>query len=173
MTPISILIGLAVLLSGRRIFWLFVCGVGFAIGATLTSQFVLGRPEWVGITLAILSGIMGALVAIYVQRFAVVMAGFASGGVAAIQLMTLLNFNNPPAPWPLFLVGGIVGAILLLVLFDRALIALSSFVGAYLVIQSLGVDPSLTVLLYAALVVLGVAVQSRSLRRTRTQRGLL
>jgi hypothetical protein len=167
MDLVAMFVGLALLTLGRRLYWLFVGGVGFAVGATVAGQFAVEQPEGVVVAVAVISGLLGAIVAVYLQRFAVAVAGFAAGGEAAIRLLHILHVHTVVAPWFLFGVGGLIGAMLLYALFDWALIGLSSFVGAALCVQAIPVAPSSTPLLYAALLVLGIVVQTRAFRGTR------
>ena len=169
MNLVTVLVGVALVTLGRELFWLFVGGVGFAVGATLASQFVVGQPEWVGVGVALVSGMIGAVLALSLQRFAVLVAGFAGGGEATIRMLYSLHLHSPVVPWLAFLVGGLVGAVLLSLLFDWTLIGLSSLVGASLIVQAIHAQPSFTVLAYTALVALGVVVQTRALRRKRSR----
>jgi hypothetical protein len=57
--------------------------------------------------------------------------------------------------------------VLLLVLFDWALIVLSAVVGAYLIESAITLPPTGTGILFIVLVVVGVLVQAGLLRRTR------
>jgi hypothetical protein len=78
---IHILIGLVLLFAGRRLFWLFVAGVGFASGYHYAQQiWVIHAPILVLIS-AIAVGAVGAIIAIFFQKVAIVIAGFAAGGV--------------------------------------------------------------------------------------------
>jgi len=65
-------------------------------------------------------------------------------------------------------IGGIIGAVLLLVLFDWALIVVSSLIGAHLIVyQSAIVLPqSGSIIVFIGLVVIGILVQAASLRRS-------
>jgi hypothetical protein len=64
-------------------------------------------------------------------------------------------------------IGGIVGAILLLVLFDWALIVVSSLIGAHLIQSAIVLPASGSTIVFIGLVVLGILVQAASLRRTQ------
>ena len=60
-----------------------------------------------------------------------------------------------------------IGAILLLLLFDWALIVVSSLIGAHLIQSTIVLPPSGSTILFIGLVILGVLVQAASLRRTQ------
>ena len=63
------------------------------------------------------------------------------------------------------LIGGIIGAVLLYVLFDWALIGLSSVAGATLITQVLNWNLRVEMVLYFALIAAGVLFQTALLRR--------
>jgi len=132
-----ILIGILVLTLGRKLFWLFVAVVGFAFGASLGSQFFQGQPDWVILIIALGAGLLGALLALFLQKVAIALAGFIGGGYIALYLVNALGWGTPDSSaWLPFLIGGVIGLVLMIALFDWALIALSSLIGAGLIVQA-------------------------------------
>jgi len=67
--------------------------------------------------------------------------------------------------WVFFILSGIVGAILALLLLDWALIILSSLMGATLISQTTHLARTPVTLLFVVLVVVGILVQSRFIGR--------
>ena len=65
----------------------------------------------------------------------------------------------------LFVVGGILGALLIVVLFNWALITISSIAGASMVASSLPMAGAQRPIVLLLLIVLGVVVQSVAMRR--------
>jgi hypothetical protein len=164
---LMVLIGFALLILGRRMFWLFVGGVGFILGFWLTSQVVTGDARMVVLAVALIFGLAGALIARMLQRLAVGIAGFVAGGYVLTALAHMLNWQTGNPSWILFLVGGIIGGGLVAGLFEWALILLSSFTGATLIIQNLPAvagnwqAPMLVSLgIYIVLLLFGISVQS-------------
>jgi hypothetical protein len=104
------------------------------------------------------------------------LAGFMGGGYAAATLFEaaglgrLLMADMPYRWWVVFIVGGILGAVLIGVLFDWALIALSSVIGAMLITQAVPILGVGRALLFVGLVAVGVAVQWFLMRRDRSSR---
>ena len=64
-----------------------------------------------------------------------------------------------------FIVGGIIGAILLLSLFDWALIVMSAVVGAYLIGHTILLPQTGATILFIGLALLGIVVQAAAFRR--------
>ncbi|MGE4179885.1 MAG: DUF4203 domain-containing protein, partial [Limisphaerales bacterium] len=153
------IVGIALLLFGRRLFWLFLAGVGFAVGAALSVAFLEGQSEAVRLGAAIVLGILGALVAFKAQKIAVGLGGFLAGAYLGNALWAAFQFPIPG--WVAPIVGGILGAILLAALFNWTLIALSSLLGAALIVQNVAIPAPWPVPAFFGLLVVGLAVQAR------------
>lgn len=166
---VGAIIGLVILFFGRSLFWLCVAAVGFAAGVELAPHLVHEPSPVLALTLALVLGFVGALLALFLQKIAIAIAGFFAGGKLAIAVAAA--FFSQPAQYVglTFLIGGIIGAVLLLVLFDWALIVLSAVVGAYLIQGAITLPPTGAGILFVVLVVLGVVVQAGLLRRTRPE----
>src|ERR1041385_9171955 len=78
---ISVLVGLALLLFGRRLFWLFVAALGFAIGLQLAPYLSQNPPLWLSLLLSLGLGLLGALLAVVLQKLAIAIAGFLGGAL--------------------------------------------------------------------------------------------
>ena len=61
----DILIGAVLLLVGRRLFWLFVGGVGFLVGFNFAGQALQEQPQWVIFSVAIGVGLVAAIFSIF------------------------------------------------------------------------------------------------------------
>lgn len=158
-------IGVLLLFWGRKLFWLFVGVVGFLSGIQLAPQFLPTDSRITVMAIALALGLLGAILAIFVQHVIVVLAGFLAGGHLVIRVLTLLNWQNDQSMWLLALFGGILGGILALMLLDWALIILSSLIGGSLVGQALPFDQAATVLFVIVLAASGIVIQSRLLQR--------
>ena len=66
-----------------------------------------------------------------------------------------------------FVIGGIIGALLLVVLFDWALIIFSAIEGARLIAGGVHLPSTGTTILIVALAIAGIVVQSTMFRRSR------
>jgi hypothetical protein len=164
---IHVLVGIAALIFGRKLFWLFVGATGFVIGIHAASLFFSGLADWLILVIAFITGLVGALLALLFQRLAIVAAGFGAGGYLVLHIMNLSGWQATPLVWLPFLMGGLVGALLLYFLFDWTLIFLSSFIGASLITQSLPVSPPVAGLLLFGLFIAGFMMQASMMRRDR------
>ena len=164
---VQIIIGVALLILGRRLFWLFVGAVGFWIGFNLATQIFSTDSQVVILLLSLLAGVIGALLAVFLQRLSVSVAGFLAGGYTTVILVRQLGMSGGDFAWVPFVLGGLLGAILLAVLFDWALIALSSLAGAVLIAQALqpAEGPGLNMVLFVILLLVGLLIQAGLRRR--------
>jgi hypothetical protein len=176
MTIPRVLVGIALLILGRKAFWLFVGGVGFVLGMAVATRVVRVEPYWIALGIALIAGLLGALLALYLQQVAVGVAGFLVGGYLALNLVRTLSWDleqlvaAPYGSWLAFIAGGILCAVLVGALFEWALIALSSITGAYLISQVIQVYPGTKVLLFAVLAAIGIVIQAILLRQERMVR---
>jgi len=159
-TVVNILLGLILLTLGRKLFWLFVGFIGFAVGFHYAASVWQLQSQLLLIGLAALTGIVGAVLAVFFQKIAVGLAGFAGGGYITLNLINLLGFRLDQLIWVPFLIGGFIGALLVFFIFDWALIFISSLAGASMVIQVLSLNPGMEFGLYLALVIFGLAIQT-------------
>jgi hypothetical protein len=170
MLVLNILIGIALLLLGRKIFWLFVAGIGFVVAMDLVTRLFAG-PQVETITpialvAGLVAGVLGALLAIFLQRVAVGIVGFLAGGYIVLSFLEIIGAGEMAAlSWVLAFVGGILGLVLALVLLEWALIVLSSLSGAGLIAQSAGLNRPLAVLVFVVALIVGIVVQGRMLSR--------
>ena len=174
---VNLLLGIVLLLLGRRLFWLFVGVAGFLVGMEIAERFVAG-PKGTNLLIAIAAGIPGAVSAIFLQKAAIAIAGFVIGGYITVELLresalfpTALVGRHGIAFSVPYIIGGIIGAVLLFVLFDWALIVLSSLSGASLIVHSVTFQRQALPLLFAVLVVVGILVQAGMKHRSRAPAG--
>ena len=161
---LSALIGVIVLFFGRKLFWLCVAAVGFAAGVELAPHLIHEPKPLLALTIALFLGFLGAFLAIFLQKVAVAIAGFVAGGKLAVAIGAAFFVQHANYSGITFLVGGIVGALLLLVLFDWALVFLSAVVGAYMIQNTIVLPQSGSTILFIALAAIGVIVQATAMR---------
>ena len=161
----------AILLFGRKLFWLFVAALGFAVGLEIAAYFMKEPPQWMTLVVALGCGVIGALLAILLQKLAIAVAGFVAGGRIAWALAAAFYTDHMHYRGITFVIGGILGALLLLALFNWVLILLSSIEGAHLIASGITLPEKGTMILFIALAVIGVIVQGSMLRRSRSAAG--
>jgi len=165
---LSVLIGAIILFFGRRLFWLCVAAVGFAAGMEFAPHLMHEPTPVLQLSIALVFGFIGALLALFLQKVAIAIAGFLAGGKLAMALVAAFIAEGARYPGIAFIVGGIIGAILLLALFDWALIVMSSLVGAYLIDHTVVLPSTGATLLFVGLTAIGIIVQAAAFRGRAT-----
>jgi hypothetical protein len=159
-----LILGFFMLFAGSGLFWLFLGVVGFIFGFDLAEQVMKSQPRDVIFMVALLAGLVGALLAVLLQKIAILAGGFLAGGYLALRLMDAFGLRNSPYHWLLLVLGCIIGAVLMRVLFHWALIVLSSGVGAGLILDNLPINIQVTRMFYIVLFIIGIAVQAGLLK---------
>jgi Domain of unknown function (DUF4203) len=164
---VGALIGIVVLFFGRKLFWLCVAAVGFLAGIELAPHLVNEPSPLLQLAVAIVLGLLGALLAFLLQKIAIAVVGFLAGGKLAGAIAAAFFVHYAQYSTIIFVVGGLIGAILLLALFDWALIVVSSLVGAHLIVYqgAITLPPSGSIIVFLGLAIIGILVQAASLRR--------
>jgi len=99
-------IGVLLLVLGRKLFWLFVGVVGFLWGFQIASQLLPANSQIAILVAALVLGLIGAVLAIFVQHLVVILAGFLAGGHLVIRILTLYNWDGQQYVWWIALLGG-------------------------------------------------------------------
>jgi Domain of unknown function (DUF4203) len=165
-TIVGVIIGVVILFFGRKLFWLCVAAVGFAVGVEIAPLLVNESSSLLALLIALIFGVLGALLALFLQKVAIAVLGFLAGGKLATAIAAAFFVQYAQYSTIIFVIGGIIGAILLLALFGWALIVVSSFIGAYLIQSAIVLPPTGSTLVFIGLAMVGIFVQAASYRRT-------
>jgi hypothetical protein len=170
LTLSRLLVGVLLLVFGRRLYWLFVAGIGFVAGLGLAPRLLPGYSDAAIVLVALALAIVGALVAVVATRVVVGIVGFVAGAAVAAQLFPEAAAGAGAVAIGVYVIAGVVGAILSLILLDWALIAISSLAGASLIVTSLEpmlvLPPPLGTAAVLVLAVIGVLIQTRLIGRS-------
>src|SRR5205823_7146269 len=163
---VGALIGVVILLFGRKLFWLCVAAVGFVAGMELAPHLVDEPSPLLQLSVAIGLGLLGALLAFVLQKIAIAVLGFLAGGKLAGAIAGAFFVHYAQYSIIIFVVGGVIGAILLLTLFDWALIVVSSVIRAHLIQNAFVLPPSGSTIVFIGVAIVGIVVQAASFRRS-------
>lgn len=171
---LNIVLGVLLLTTGKKLYWLFVAVVGFVIGLTVASKLGLS-PQWMNYLVAFGVGVIGAVLATFLQKLAIALVGFVVGGYGAFYLSnTLLGIKAETTNWIAFFVGGIVGLLLVASVFNWALYLLSSWAGATLVTRTvtegIKLNHTFGLVVFFVLFVLGMVIQAGVFREQPTMK---
>ncbi len=162
---LNLVIGAILLVAGRKLFWLLVAGIGFVTGVMLATRFFNGN-ELTMILAGLVLGAIFALLALFLESVAIGIAGFLGGGYVLLNIAGMLGLDRGDiTSWVIFGVGGIIGIILVALLFNWALITISALAGASMIVAAFGLTAAAAGTIYLVLVIAGVLIQGASLRR--------
>lgn len=167
---VALVVGALLLLAGRRLFWFAVGVVGFLAGFLLAARLLTGQQVWVELVAGLFAGLLGAGLAVLLQRFAVALAGFLVGGAGAAWIAESVLAVPEGAAWVVFVVAGVLCALVAALLFEGALIVISALLGAALVVDALSLAPTVAALAFLALAALGMAAQTFTRPRREERR---
>ena len=143
-----------------------LAAVGFAVGVEIAPLLVNEPSSLLALLIALVLGILGALLALFLQKVAIAVLGFFAGGKLATAIAAAFFVHYAQYSTIIFVIGGIIGAILLLAVFGWALIVVSSFIGAYLIQSAIVLPPTGSTLVFIGLAIVGIFVQAASFRRS-------
>ena len=154
-----LLAGAALLILGRKLFWLFAAAIGFLFGLSLAQQALPGQSQTVHLIIALILGGLGAVLTVLIEKIAIGLVGFIAGGYLVHLLLPTLSINLGSLFWLAVIIGGVIGAVLASTMFDWALIILSSGIGASVITNHLTLPQPFPLVLLVALFILGVIIQ--------------
>jgi len=155
----NIILGLILLIFGRKLFWLFVGIGGFLLGMQFGGMVLSDQAQWIRVLIGLGAGVFGALLAVLAQRVAFGLAGFYGGGYVALRAAQSLDAGGSGIIF--LVVGGVLGAVFAILVMDWAIIVLSCLVGAGAIVEALDLGQMTTMIIFLVLVIAGVCVQAR------------
>lgn len=161
----QILFGLAMLFFGRRLFWVFIGSMGFITATEFAMTNFSGQPEWAIVLIGLAFGVVGALLAVFFQAGAIALAGILGGGYLGLVVIRALTISSQTASIVAYVIGAVAGLILFYVFFDSALIAISSFSGATILVQQFSLPDLSFWLLLVLVAFVGIVVQVQQTKR--------
>src|SRR5688500_13595141 len=118
---VLVLVGVALLAAGRRLFWLALGALGFCAGLFAVDRFLGDLPRSTALVVAAAIGLLGLVLALAVQKAAVAFGGFVLGAVLTAKLLPFASLELGPWLPVVIVAGGVVGALLAFAAFGLAL----------------------------------------------------
>jgi|WetSurMetagenome_2_1015567.scaffolds.fasta_scaffold969998_1 hypothetical protein len=150
-------IGGIILFLGRELNFLFAGAMAFLIAVRLTPKLPSQWPDWTEWAFMIGLGVLAALLTFVDERGGFALSGFLAGGYVAAEWYTPDMLVIPVMQ---FILGGIVGALILGIFTDWALIIISSLIGGYYLTTLFRMAQTPRVLITAGLIIIGAVTQA-------------
>ena len=164
MLAIKGIIGGIVLFLGRELNFLFAGAMAFLIALRLTPMLPSQWPDWTEWAFMIGLGVIAALLTFVDERGGFVISGFLAGGFVAAEWYTPDMLVIPVLP---FILGGVLGALVIGLFTDWALIIISSLIGGYYLTTLFRLAQTPRILITAGLIIIGALVQAIIMRQQK------
>lgn len=149
-------IGGILLFLGHELNFLFAGAMAALLGFRLTPLLPAQWPAWTDYVFIIALGVIAAVAVLLNERVGYFISGFLAGGVFLLEYYAPNTLTVPLLP---FLVGGVIGGLVLGIFTEWALIIVTAMIGAYSLINLFVLDPMLEILIGAGLFIVGALTQ--------------
>ena len=149
-------IGGILLFLGHELNFLFAGAMAALLGFRLTPLLPPQWPAWADYAFFIGLGVIAAVVVLLNERLGYFVSGFLAGGLFLVEYYAPNTLTVPLLP---FLIGGIIGALIIGIFTEWALIIVTAMIGSYYILNIFVLDPMLEILLGAGLFVVGAITQ--------------
>jgi hypothetical protein len=149
-------IGGILLFLGRELNFLFAAAMAALIGFRLVPLLPANRPSWADIAFVLALAVIAALVVLLNERLGYFVSGFLAGGYF------LAEYYSPGGgllPWLPFIIGGVIGSLILGLLTEWALILVSAAIGARYVLNLFRLNSTAEILIGSGLFIIGALTQ--------------
>ncbi len=129
-------VGLLLLFFGRKLYWLLLGAVGFALGFGLLAQFVATSTSWAPWLAGLVGGLAGVIAAFFVQGALLAVVGALLGAICALLAMSMWGSVPPEVLIVVAIVGAVLGAIVLRKVFFAAVIVATALAGSGILMET-------------------------------------
>lgn len=150
------IIGGIILFLGRELNFLFAGGMAALIGFRLTPKLPPAWPEWSDYAFIVGLAVVAAAAVIANERAGYFISGFLAGGFVLVEYYEPGVLTLPLVP---FIVGGVIGALIIGVFTEWALIVVTSLIGAIYATTLFRLTPTAEILVAGGLFVIGALAQ--------------
>lgn len=149
-------IGGVLLLLGQELDFLFSAAIAVLIGLRLA---LLLPPHWPALYGYILIGVLAliaAMIPLINERVGYFLCGFLAGGYFLVEFLAPGVLTLPLVP---FMIGAVIGSLIIGLLTKWAMIIASTLIGTYYVMNLFVLDPMTKMLVAAGLFIIGAITQ--------------
>jgi hypothetical protein len=149
-------IGGILLFLGHELNFLFAGAMAALLGFRLIPLLPSQWPGWVDYAFIIGLGVIAAAAVLLNERVGYFISGFLAGGLLLVEYYAPDTLTIPLLP---FVVGGVIGALIIGIFTDWALILVTAAIGAAYILNLFILDPMLEILIGAGLFIVGALTQ--------------
>jgi hypothetical protein len=156
MTVIRGVIAGILLFLGRELNFLFAAAMAALIGLRLTPLLPPQWPAWTDYAFMGALAILAATITLINERVGYFLSGFLAGGYFLIEYYEPGVLTFPLLP---FIVGAVIGSIIIGIFTEWALMVVSCLIGAYYVTNLFTLSPTAEILVGSGLFIIGALTQ--------------
>ena len=149
-------IGAILLFLGRELNFLFAAAMAALLGFRLAPQLPATWPAWGDWAFVITLAVVAAIIALINERIGYFLSGFLAGSFFLVEYFAPNASTLPTLP---FVIGGVLGALVLGFLTEWAMILVSSAIGAAYVLNLFRLDPTAEILVGSGMFIVGALAQ--------------
>ena len=150
------ILGGILLFLGRELNFLFAGGMAALVGFRLLSSLPAGWPRWSELVFVAGLAIIAAVVTLTRKRFGYFLSGFLTGGYFLVEYTQPGVLILPLLP---FIIGGVIGSLIMGIFTEWALIIVSCLAGVYFLMGLFVLSPTAETLVGAGLFIIGAVTQ--------------
>ncbi len=166
MTVIRGVIAGVLLFLGRELNFLFAAAMAALIGLRLTPLLPPQWPGWTDYAFMGVLAIIAAAITILNERVGYFLSGFLAGGYFLIEYYEPGVLTFPLLP---FIVGAVIGSIIIGIFTEWALMVVSCLIGAYYVTNLFTLSPTAEILVGSGLFIIGALTQVILMRMQKNE----
>jgi len=148
--------GVIILLLGRELSFLFSAAMAAFLGYRLTPLLPPEWPSWSATAFVLTVAVIAAILTIINERSGFYVSGFLIGGYAFTEFYAPNSLTIPVLP---FIVGSVLGAVIIGLFTEWAMIIVATLIGTYLINGVLPLAGTAKTLASGGIFVVGALVQ--------------
>jgi len=157
---ILLVLGIVILLLGQRMVVLLIAVAAFYITAQAAKKYFGEASRATVLVIASLAGLAAGVFTKFFRKIAVSIAGYTIAGFVLSSQAGAWGIVKPENERFVFVIGGVIGSLLVGFALDAGLRVLSAVLGAVLIVQYFHLDTEVSKWLAILLAVVGFFVQS-------------
>jgi hypothetical protein len=150
------IIGGILLFLGRELNFLFAAAMAGLLSFRLIPLLPPQWPAWSDTAFTVTLAVVAALLVLLNERAGYFVSGFLAGGFFLVEYYAPNTLTVPVLP---FVIGGVIGSLILGVFTEWALILVSSAIGAAYILDLFQLQPTAEILVGAGLFIVGALTQ--------------
>ena len=158
-------IGGILLFLGRELNFLFAGAMAALIGFRLTPFLPSQWPQWSDYAFMAGLALIAAAITILNERVGYFLSGFLSGGLFLVEYYAPGVLTLPLLP---FILGGLIGSLIIGIFTEWALMLVSCLIGAYYLTDLFTLSPMAEILVGSGLFIIGAVTQAILMRMQKT-----